>query len=133
MDLPRHWRLKAQRYHLAGVVCQDCGAKLFPPRQICPDCESENLHPPDFRGTGQVYSYSIIRQAPLGFNEFEPYAVALVELDGGPIVTAQLTDLGSRKPTIGMPVEMVVRKLREYGAEGLIVYGYKFRPKIRKD
>jgi hypothetical protein len=29
---------------------------------------------------------------------------------------------------IGMPVEMVTRKLREEGEDGLIVYGYKFRP-----
>jgi hypothetical protein len=26
-----------------------------------------------------------------------------------------------------MPVEMVTRKLREEGEDGLIVYGYKFR------
>jgi len=27
-----------------------------------------------------------------------------------------------------MPVEMVTRKMREYGEDGVIVYGYKFRP-----
>jgi uncharacterized OB-fold protein len=27
-----------------------------------------------------------------------------------------------------MPVEMVTRKLRTDGEEGMIVYGYKFRP-----
>jgi len=27
-----------------------------------------------------------------------------------------------------MPVEMVTRKIREFGEEGVIVYGYKFRP-----
>jgi hypothetical protein len=31
-----------------------------------------------------------------------------------------------------MPVEMVTRKLRNDGDErGLIVYGYKFRPRLR--
>jgi uncharacterized OB-fold protein len=29
-----------------------------------------------------------------------------------------------------MPVEMVTRKLFEQGAEGLIQYGYKFRPEL---
>ena len=29
---------------------------------------------------------------------------------------------------IGMPVEMVTRRLREEGEEGQIIYGYKFRP-----
>ena len=31
---------------------------------------------------------------------------------------------------IGMPVEMVTRKLRSDGEEGMIVYGYKFRPAV---
>ena len=33
---------------------------------------------------------------------------------------------------IGMPVEMVTRKLRADGEEGMIVYGYKFRPQIEQ-
>jgi uncharacterized OB-fold protein len=34
------------------------------------------------------------------------------------------------KIEIGMPVEMVTRKLRDDGNKGTIVYGYKFRPAI---
>jgi hypothetical protein len=45
------------------------------------------------------------------------------------MVTAQLTDLGEEKVQIGMPVEMVTRKLREdVEKKGILVYGYKFRP-----
>ena len=51
------------------------------------------------------------------------------ELDEGPMVTAQLTDVDNSAVEIGMPVEMVTRKMRNDGDErGLIVYGYKFRP-----
>ena len=60
-----------------------------------------------------------------------PYTVALIKLDEGPIVTAQLTDLGDEDVRIGMPVEMVTRRLRSDGDErGMLVYGYKFRPAI---
>jgi uncharacterized OB-fold protein len=59
-----------------------------------------------------------------------PYTVALVELDEGPLVTAQLADVDQDQVEIGMPVEMVTRKLREEGEDGLIVYGYKFRQKL---
>ncbi len=38
MDIPRHWRLKSQRYALIGEVCPHCNAKLFPPRDVCPEC-----------------------------------------------------------------------------------------------
>jgi len=55
--------------------------------------------------------------------------VALIKLEEGPLVTAQLTDLDNGKVEIGAPVEMVTRKLRQDGDErGLLVYGYKFRP-----
>jgi uncharacterized OB-fold protein len=130
MDLPRHWRLKDQRYHLEGVICEECGAKLFPPRGICPHCRSRRLSPHRFRGEGEVYSYSIVYQAPEGFEEYVPYTVALVRLDEGPLVTAQLTDVEPGEAYIGMRVEMVTRKMREVGEEGLIVYGYKFRQPI---
>jgi len=35
MDIPRHWRLKAQRYRLEGSVCPICGQPSFPPRPVC--------------------------------------------------------------------------------------------------
>ena len=55
--------------------------------------------------------------------------MALVKLNEGPMITAQLTDLGNQPVEIGMPVEMVTRRLRSDGDErGIIVYGYKFRP-----
>jgi len=57
--------------------------------------------------------------------------VALVKLEEGPMVTAQLTDVDSDKVRIGMAVEMITRKLREEGKDGLIVYGYKFRPRLK--
>lgn len=41
MEIPRHWRLKKQRYGLVGEVCPHCDFKIFPPRDVCPNCERE--------------------------------------------------------------------------------------------
>jgi uncharacterized OB-fold protein len=79
-----------------------------------------------FSGRGVVYSYTIVQEAPAGFEEQAPYVLALVKLDEGPIITAQLTDVED-PIEIGMRVEMVTRKLRADGKEGVIQYGYKFR------
>ena len=54
--------------------------------------------------------------------------MALVQLEEGPMVTAQLTDVDTDQVSIGMPVEMVTRKLQGGAEEGPIIYGYKFRP-----
>jgi hypothetical protein len=35
MEIPRHWRLKAQRYRLEGSFCPNCGQLNFPPRPVC--------------------------------------------------------------------------------------------------
>jgi uncharacterized OB-fold protein len=129
MEIPRHWRLKQQRYGLVGEVCPHCDAKIFPPRDVCPNCGGEAKTTFAFSGKGEVFSYTTIYEAPTGFDESAPYTVALVKLEEGPLVTAQLTDLGSQQVEIGMQVEMVTRRLRQDGDErGMIVYGYKFRP-----
>lgn len=129
MEISRHWRLKKQRYGLVGEVCPHCDVKIFPPRDVCPECGGEAKTLFSFSGKGQVYSYTTIYEAPSGYDETAPYTVALVKLDEGPVVTAQLTDIENQQVEIGMPVEMVTRKLRNDGDErGILVYGYKFRP-----
>lgn len=99
-----------------------------------------------FSGKGEVYSYTTIFEgdnAPEGYDKLGPYTVALIRLDEGPLITAMLTDLDFHKPRvakdqrrqrvyIGQPVEMVTRKLKEDGDKGVLVYGYKFRPKLRR-
>ena len=85
-----------------------------------------------FSGQGEVFSYTVMHDAPTGYDSTTPYTVAVVKLAEGPMVTAQLTDLGEKPVEIGMPVEMVTRRIREDGSErGILVYGYKFRPAIR--
>jgi uncharacterized OB-fold protein len=129
MEIPRHWRLRKQRYGLVGEVCPHCDAKLFPPRDVCPECGQEAKTLYNFSGRGEVYSYTTVYDPPAGHEENAPYTVALVKLEEGPLVTAQLTDLGDQEVEIGAPVEMVTRRLRQDGDErGMIVYGYKFRP-----
>ena len=131
MDIPRYWRLNKQRYALTGEICPHCEAKIFPPRDICPECGDEAKKEFEFSGKGEIYSFTDIYNPPEGFEETIPYTVALIKLDEGPLVTAQLTDLGDQQVEIGMPVEMITRKLRSDGDErGLLVYGYKFRPLV---
>jgi uncharacterized OB-fold protein len=129
MEIARHWRLNKQRYALVGEICPHCESKIFPPRDVCPECSGEAKTAYTFSGRGEVYSFTTVHNAPTGFQEGAPYTVAMVKLEEGPMVTAQLTDLGEQPVQIGMPVEMVTRKLRTDGDErGLLVYGYKFRP-----
>lgn len=133
MEIARHWRLNQQRYSLLGEQCPGCERKVFPPRDSCLDCQAAvdvRANPFTFTGRGEVYTYTTIYDPPAGFEHNAPYMIALVKLEEGPMVAAQLTDVDFASVSIGMPVEMVTRKLRADGDEGMIIYGYKFRPPI---
>jgi uncharacterized OB-fold protein len=79
-----------------------------------------------FAGTGEVYSFTTLQETPENFDDQAPYMLALIKLDEGPLITAQLTDVDG-PVAIGDRVEMVTRKLSTEGERGMIVYGYKFR------
>ncbi|MBX3086576.1 MAG: Zn-ribbon domain-containing OB-fold protein [Anaerolineae bacterium] len=129
MQISQNWRTKAQRYALVGEQCPHCSHYIFPPRDVCPNCEAEAKTVHQFSGKGEIFSFTTITDAPAGFEEQAPYVLAIVKLDEGPMLTAQLTDFDS-EPEIGMRVEMVTRKLKAEGPQGMIVYGYKFRPAV---
>jgi len=38
MEVPRHWRMKQQRYAMTGSRCTHCGLVNFPARPVCPHC-----------------------------------------------------------------------------------------------
>lgn len=86
-----------------------------------------------FGGKGEIYSYTVVQEPPEGYEPQSPYVLALIRLEEGPLITAQITDLGhDERVEIGDPVEMVTRKLTTEGPTGMIVYGYKFRKVLPK-
>jgi len=132
-NVPMNWRLKSQRYGLVGMACDACSHKVFPPREFCPECGAVLQTPYTFSGHGEVYSFSTVHQAPDRHEDQAPYTVALIKLEEGPLITAQLTDIDRDAIQIGMPVEMITRALQSSGERGAIVYGYKFRPVLSNE
>ena len=57
-----------------------------------------------------------------------PYPLAMVELDEGARVTAQIVDVTPELVKRGMHVKAVFRKLGEDSESGIIYYGTKFAP-----
>ncbi len=62
------------------------------------------------------------------FEKYTPYILALVELEEGPKVMSQIVDCKPEEVKIGLNVEVCFRKLFEQDEEGVISYGFKFRP-----
>jgi hypothetical protein len=76
---------------------------------------------------GVVRSFTLLHEAPTGFEGQEPLLIALVRLSNGVQVLGQIVDApdGVR---IGEPVRVVFRRIRVEGEAGQIHYGFKFAP-----
>ncbi|MFH0862917.1 MAG: Zn-ribbon domain-containing OB-fold protein [Candidatus Altiarchaeota archaeon] len=128
--LALHWRLSGARYNLVGSRCKTCDRKFFPPRNICPDCRRKSkMEKFKFSGDGEVFSYTVVRAAPTGFEYQKPYVVAIVALKEGAKCTAQIVDCKPEEVRIGASVERVFRKIMADDEHGIIRYGYKFKLK----
>ena len=128
MAVPRFWREIPNRYNLIGTRCGHCNRVFFPSRFICPQCRRiGRLEPYKLGGRGKIVSFTQVHVAPHGFGSQTPYALAVIELEEGPRITAQVTDCDPNQIGIGDEVEMVFRRMGEEGQEGIIYYGYKAR------
>ncbi len=128
---PRFWRENPSRYNLVGFKCNNCGKTYFPPRAICPVCHRKSvgkIEPVKLRGTGKIFSMTEVHEGLEELVPQRPYVLAMIEMDEGPKVTAQIIDCEACDLQIGTPVRVTMRKLSEEGSSGVIHYGYKFVP-----
>jgi uncharacterized OB-fold protein len=96
---------------------------------VCPKCRREGrLKRVRLSGYGHVYSFTVIHTPGIGFEKAVPYVFALVKLDEGPMVSAQIVDVKPEDVKIGMRVKAVFRRIQSEDPEGLIHYAYKFKP-----
>ncbi|MBU0532723.1 Zn-ribbon domain-containing OB-fold protein [Candidatus Micrarchaeota archaeon] len=127
-SIPLTWRRIPERYKLIGVKCETCTTTYFPERPVCPKCRRKGkLVPIQFSGKGKVYSYTEISAPPEGFEDQIPYILAVIELDEGAKLTAQIVDANKEDVKIGVRVEKVFRVIQRDDPEGLIHYGFKFK------
>jgi hypothetical protein len=84
--------------------CAACGAHHHYPRALCPHCFSERTEWVEARGTGTVYSYSVLRRGvPV------PYCIAYVTLDEGVTMLANIVDCDLDSVRIGQKVRVVFK------------------------
>jgi uncharacterized OB-fold protein len=127
----RFWREIPQRYNILGNKCGSCNKVYFPPREACPYCRRKSIGKMQelkLSGKGEIITYTIIHDAPEGFKEQVPYPMAIIKLEEGPQLTAQIVDCDMNDIKIGMKVKSTFRRIREDGYTGAIYYGYKFKP-----
>lgn len=105
-DSKPYWDAARER-RLVIRRCRSCGAFHFMPRHLCPECWSEDLEWVDAKGTGAVHSYTVIRRpSNPAFAGQTPYVVALIDLDEGPRMVANVLGDDALDTGIGDRVEV---------------------------
>ncbi len=88
--------------------CGECDASFYYPRLWCPACFNQDISWKQLSGKGTVYSYSVIYQSPLpSYQEDLPYVLAIIELDEGPRMMANVLNCDVDKVRVDMAVEVV--------------------------
>ena len=118
---------EAQTTRLHGSECQHCGTRHFPLVRVCTKCEKDDkLQEVALQRTGQVFTYAVDH---LAASPFPPVVMAVVDLDGGGRIYCEVVDTEPENVKIGMPVELVARRLREGGG----LYHYYWKCRLRRD
>jgi uncharacterized OB-fold protein len=120
----REGLLQTDPPRLLGSACRDCSTRMFPAREFCPACDSDDVETGvALATTGELYSFTVVRQAPAGRRT--PYNLAYVDLEDGVRVMAQV-DCDPEAMRIGMPVHLDIRCVGQQ--DGCDLIGYVFVP-----
>lgn len=85
--------------------CLDCRVLRFYPRRTCPACWSARAEWERVSGRGRVHSFTIIHRPPApAFAGRVPYVVALVDLEEGPRLMANVVGAAALEVAIDDPV-----------------------------
>lgn len=87
--------------------CTACGKLTFPPKAVCPHCWSDAMTWRALPAGGTLYSWTRIHAAPSAFVAETPYAVCIVDLDGGLRIAARLIERDGTPPRVGDRVDMI--------------------------
>ena len=89
------------------ATCAACGEMRLPTSPTCPICLGEGFEWTEVSGRGTVYTFAVMHQRYHPAWEPDlPYNIAVVELDEGPRMPANIVGVENEEIVVGMPVEV---------------------------
>ena len=98
-DTIEFWKA-AEQGKLMLRRCSACQKTHWYPRPVCPHCFGDATEWFEAAGTGEIYTYSIMRRVP------EPYAIAYVTLAEGPTMMTNIVGVDLNTIRIGQKVKL---------------------------
>lgn len=107
-DLTRPFWTAAREGRLVMQKCSRCGTVNFHPKPWCIECGCRDIPWTEMKRTGTVYSYTVSTTVAMNFQGWErelPIVLALVDIDDGARMYAQVTGIDQDDIAVGMRVE----------------------------
>jgi uncharacterized OB-fold protein len=113
--------------HLVAQECASCGALFLDRRNACARCGAAGFAARRLSGDGNVRAFTIVHRATPDVRV--PYISAIVDLDGGGVVKANLVDVEPvpERVQLGMRVTMTTFGVGT-DADGVEAVGFGYRP-----
>lgn len=108
-----HW---LSEHKVMGCRNRTSGKFYFPPRPMCTTSYTDDMEWEEISGKGEIIAFTVITVAPThmieaGYSRDNPYCAAIVRLQEGPAISAQIVGLDLSMPwqdiKIGTPVKAV--------------------------
>ncbi|MEM1198412.1 MAG: Zn-ribbon domain-containing OB-fold protein [Pseudomonadota bacterium] len=105
-DAGPYWQA-ANEDRLVMQKCDGCSAYRFFPSYVCSNCGSDADAWGTCSGRGTIYSLTVVHRAPSpAFRAIVPYVVALIDLEEGPRMMANIVGDDRLDAAIGDRVEV---------------------------
>ena len=99
----------ANRGELQIQQCNVCSRHYFYPRTACPRCGSTDVRWVTVSGRGRLHTYLINHRPAPGFEDEAPYAIAVVELEEGPRMMANIVGVNNTPDELDLDMPLEVR------------------------
>jgi uncharacterized protein len=107
-ETARYWEA-ANRGELQIQRCDACARYYFYPRTACPRCGSTDVTWVTASGRGRLHTYLISYRPAPGFEDEAPYAIAVVELEEGPRMMANIVGVSNTPEELELDMPLEVR------------------------
>ncbi len=132
LSIPKFWRAKDIHYAITLTECSKCGSTYWGKWFKCPKCGSPEVSHRKSVGEGTIVEYTTSYFRVFHESEYLPKHIALIRLKEGALILGEVVDVKEGELKEGMEVEAVLRRYGSDDPHGLIYYGLKFIPKIRR-
>lgn len=101
-------------HRLMASRCTDCDEVYLPPRPLCPRCHGDRLEWVEMSGKGTLATFTAVHvgltaMIEAGYDRTHPYVTGIVQLDEGPMISAQILGVDGTSPEeirLGSPMRV---------------------------